>query len=218
MRDAFCRRYTNLDEGTAPAGDDIGSYLARLAFYEAASVDAFTLLARELGAHGAPDVLVRSCKTARRDESRHVRMATKLARRHGAVIVTPPALLDAPARALEEIAIENAVEGCVREAFSVTIATWQAEHAPTTGLRAFFASLAEDEARHATLSAGIDAWLRSRLSVTAARRVDVARNRGIAALQASLASEPIAGLGLPSASQAHALFATWLATHHPLAA
>jgi len=41
MRDAFCRRYANLDEGAAPAGDDVGSYLARLAFYEAASVDAF---------------------------------------------------------------------------------------------------------------------------------------------------------------------------------
>jgi hypothetical protein len=218
MRDAFCRRYTNLDEGTAPAGDDIGSYLARLAFYEAASVDAFALLARELGAHGAPDILVRSCKTARRDESRHVRMATKLARRHGAMIVTPPALVEAPPRTLEEIAIENAVEGCVREAFSVPIATWQAEHAPTTGLRAFFAALAEDEARHATLSAGIDAWLRSRLSATATRRVDVARNRGIAALQAVLSTEPIAGLGLPSVSQAHALFATWLATHHPIAA
>lgn len=218
MRDALCRRHANLDESAAPAGDDVGAYLARVAFYEAGSADAFTLLARELASHGAPDLLVRACKTAQRDENRHVRMATKLARRHGAVIVAPPALADAPPRALEDIAIENVVEGRVREAFSAAVAKWQGEHAPTTGLRAFFAALADDEARHAALSADIDAWLRSRLTVTARRRVDVARNRGVAAVQASLASEPVGGVGLPSMAQAQALFATWLATQQPIAA
>src|SRR5258708_38720960 len=60
-----------------------GRWLADAAWMEAASVRAFQRLARELAAHGAPLELVREARRAARDEARHARVMTTLARRHG---------------------------------------------------------------------------------------------------------------------------------------
>ena len=212
------RRYDSLDDTRAPSSTDIGSYLARMAFFEAASVDAFALLASDLRRHGAPTSLIRSSLAARRDEIRHARMAATLARRHGGAAVAPPAPRIGAPRSLEDIAVENAVEGCVRETFGVLLGLWQAEHAETAELRAFFGALATDESRHAALAMRVDAWLRSRLSESAIERVDAARERALVELEASLAAQPLPGLGLPSAAQAKALLATWLAATTALAA
>jgi hypothetical protein len=203
------RRYTVLDDACAPTASDVASYLARMAFFEAASVDSFALLERELAMHEAPAALIRSCTRAKRDEVAHARMARTLARRHGGVIVSPPSLPEMDPRALEAIAIENAVEGCVRETFGVLVGTWQAEHAPTKELRAFFGALAHDESRHAALALRIDAWLTDRLSIEARERVEEARSRALAELEASLDAEPVAGLGLPSVARVKQLFASW---------
>ncbi len=214
------RRYTGLDDREAPTGDTVGSYLARMAFFEAASVDAFALLADELATHDAPRSLIRACRVAKHDEVRHARMARTLAKRHGGVLVEPPAPSPAKSRDrahdLEAIATENAVEGCVRETFGVLIGMWQAEAAPTAELRAFFGAITQDELRHAALSMRIDAWLRSQLSPEAIERVDGARAHAIAALEASfLEHEPPAGLGLPSNAQGRALLASLLVVRQP---
>lgn len=205
------RRYTALDEHTAPIAFDAGSHLARMAFFEAASVDSFALLERELTAHGAPARLLRGCARARRDEIRHARMTESLARRQGSDVVAPPVLAPPPPRSLEAIATENAVEGCVRETFGVLTALWQAEHAPTRELRALFASLAADEARHAALAARIDAWVMTRLSASAQRRVESARAAAFAQIDASLDGVPVRGVGLPSPAEARRLFEAWRA-------
>jgi hypothetical protein len=189
-----------------------------MAFFEAASVDAFARLERELARHGAPASLRRSCRVAAADEVRHARMAAKLALKFGGTVVAPPPA-SAHAQSLEDLAIENAVEGCVRETFGVAIGMWQAEAAPTKQLRSFFAAIAQDESRHATLAARVDAWLRSKLSPAARERVERAREEALAALEASLlAHDPPPGLGMPTASQAHALFLQWRATGASLAA
>lgn len=206
------RRYTDLDDSSAPRAHDVASYLARMAFFEAASVDSFTLLRDELTKHGAPRALVAACTTARNDEIRHARMASRLARRHGGAVLAPPDLAASGARALEEIAIENAVEGCVRETFGVLVGMWQAEHAPTKELRAFFAKLAHDESRHAALALRVDAWVRTRLDAAAIARLDAAHARALAELEASLATEPVSGLGLPRPVDAARIFAAWTAT------
>lgn len=203
------RRYAGLDVREAPAGEGVGAYLARMAFFEAASVDAFHHLERELARHRAPARLLRACRDAAADEVRHARMAEKLAQRCGGTVVAPRSAQARP-QSMEELAVENAVEGCVRETFGVVIGMWQAQAAPTPQLRAFFASIAHDESRHAALAAHIDEWLRTQLPAAAAANVERAKQDALAALETSLLGhDPPAGLGLPTAAQAQALFREW---------
>lgn len=201
------RGYDGLDEDGAPIAVDVATYLARAAFYEAASVDAFTFLARELRRHGAPPSLVRSCLAARADEVRHARMATALARRvspnHPPTVVRPTTAL-VPHRSLEELAIENVVEGCVGESFGVVIGMWQAAHAPTEELRAFYNDIVTDEARHAALAWRVDAFVRARLDRAANARVDRARDEALVRLARTLDTS-VDGVGLPSKRDAERL-------------
>jgi len=212
------RRYDGVDDRGAPYATSVGSYLARMAFFEAVSVDAFAILEGDLGRLGAPRSLVRSCAAARLDEARHTRMASRLAIEHGGEVVAPPPPAQR-SRDLEALAIENAVCGCVGETFGVLVGMWQSITAPSAELRAFFAALVNDELRHAALSARIDAWARSALSPEARRRVDAARSRALAELETSLReSDPLHGLGLPSAAEALKLFHLWREGHSPLGA
>lgn len=203
------RRYDGLDERGAPRAHDAASYLARMAFFEAASIDAFAILARELRRHRAPAALVRACFGARGDEVRHARMAATLAKR--AAPGRPPKVLvpaspEEEERSLEALAIENASEGCIREAFGVLLGTWQALHAPTAELRAFFGKLAEDEARHAALAWRVDAFLRGRLDRAAHARVDRARDEALTRLARSIDAPAVRGVGLPAKRDAQRLF------------
>ncbi|MEO8874282.1 MAG: ferritin-like domain-containing protein, partial [Polyangiaceae bacterium] len=88
-----------------------------MAFLEAVSVHAFDRLEHELHAHGAQADLLLDARRARRDEERHTAMMTKLAARHGTYAQMPAAPKPTPIRSLVEIALENAVEGCVRETY-----------------------------------------------------------------------------------------------------
>lgn len=195
--------------GDAP-GDDVGGELAAMAELEAASVPAFERLARELVAHGAPAALVARARAAARDEIRHARAMTALATRHGA---TPRAIAigELPIRSLEAIAIENAVEGCVREAYGALVATFQAERA-APALRRVFRSIARDERRHAALSEAVAAWLDAALSPAGRAAVALARSAARAELRASLASAPACEpLGVPGGEVAVALFDAYFA-------
>lgn len=75
-------------------------HLADAAQLEAASVDAFALLVRELREHRAPRRLARAASRAGRDERRHARVAAALARRFH-VHVEPVAVAAKPSRSLE---------------------------------------------------------------------------------------------------------------------
>lgn len=183
----------------------LGAELAAMATLEAASVPAFERLARELEHHGAPPSLVRRAKRARRDEIRHAREMTKLAREHGHV---PRSFDAAPLtiRAPLAIARENAAEGCVLEAFGAVLATFQATRA-STGLRPTLEAIARDERRHAALAEDVDAWILSRLSTHERAEVQSARHEAIAALRARLPTMvPCATLGTPTPDAARALF------------
>ena len=67
----------------APGGDELGTYLARCAHLEAASVVAFTELAAQLAALGAPAGLVARCRTAATEEARHAAVLGGLADARG---------------------------------------------------------------------------------------------------------------------------------------
>ena len=184
----------------------LGEYFAQMARLEAASVDAFRHLRRELVAHRAPRRLIRAAERAARDEVRHARMTHALALRYGANRVVAQVRRQ-PVRTLEEIAVENAVEGCVREAFGALVAHWQSVAALDRVVRRAMARIASDETRHAALAFQVDAWLGSRLDATARARVQSAKAQAASALvlNAPIPSVVRAELGLPSAAQSRDL-------------
>jgi hypothetical protein len=73
-------------------------------------------------------------RRAARDEVRHARVMKKLARRAGGHV--PGVQVQAlHVRSLEEMALENVVEGCVRETFGAVVAMIQAERAGDARVR-----------------------------------------------------------------------------------
>jgi hypothetical protein len=196
----------------APMDDarSVGDYLARAAYLETAAVSAFSILAAELRAHGAPKSLTRSAHRARVDEVRHAREVGALARAFGG---TPrkPEVGRSRVRPIVEIAIENAVEGCVRETFGALVAEWQGEHARDFRVRATMKRIARDEVRHAALGWRVFDWAMARSSSEERARVEAAMLRAIDELEASVRVEPdrvlARTLGLPNAAEASALVA-----------
>jgi hypothetical protein len=184
----------------------VGAWLAQAAWLEAASIHAFVRLARELAAHRAPRSLIARALAAADDEVRHTTMMTALARRHGATVPVPVVAPPTP-RSLEALALENMVEGCVRETWAAVIALWQAGAAPDPGLRATFAAIAGDEVRHAALAWAIDAWVRPQLDDFARARIDLARDAAAAALAAVSEPGALVTLGMPTAADVRGLHA-----------
>lgn len=94
----------------------------------------------------------------------------------------------------------------MREAYAALEAAWQAQHAEDEEVRSAFATIARDEANHASLSIDIDRWARGRLDAEAGRELDQARADALDALRRSVtdrATPP--GLGLPNGEAAQAL-------------
>jgi hypothetical protein len=197
-----------LSQVEANGASALGDYLARAAHLEAASVFAFERMAQELAALGAPDALIDDARKARADEVRHSQAIERLARaRGGAPVAAVVAHL--PARSLEEIALENAVEGCVRETYGALVGGYQALCARDLELYAAMQPIAEDETRHAGLSHRVHAWLWTKLDAAARQRVRHAQQRAIFALAAELHTpmdESLRrALGLPTPEVAQAL-------------
>ena len=188
---------------------DLGSFFAEVAHLEAASVTAFARLARELSAHGAPARLVRLASRAAKDEIRHARTMTRLARRFGGE-PRAPRIAKARRRSLEAIARENAVEGCVRETFGALLATWQARAAADPGVRAAMRGIARDETAHAELSWSLAHWIEPRLSRAARARVEAARRAAIRELEQEVSRGVAVAIhraaGMPTPADARTLF------------
>jgi hypothetical protein len=201
------RRPAGLLASAPVRGTPLGVHFAEMARLEAASVTAFRHMRRELVAHGAPKRLVRAAERAARDEIRHARMTRSLARRYGAFAVDPE-VESRGVRSLEGIAVENAVEGCVREAFGALVACRQAQVAADPVIRAAMKRIARDETRHAALAFEVDAWARGRLDASARTRVEEARRQAFDDLFAQSGEASIAlrvPLGLPTQHESRVL-------------
>jgi rubrerythrin len=199
------RRPAGLARPRPCAGDATARWLATAAHLEAASVPAFERLAGELADHGAPRRLVAAARAAARDEVRHAARLGALAIARG-VRPAPVVVRPRRARSLAAIAVENAVEGCVRESYGAIVARRQAAAARDGEVRAAMARIAPDEARHAVLAHAIDAWATPRLTSANRRRVAAARRAAVVELRAALVA-PVpprarAALGLPSPADA----------------
>jgi hypothetical protein len=179
-----------LCEGRHPAGmvaTDLSQlrgaagYLARMAHFEAASVAAFRQLADELEFHGAPMPLVERARDAAKDEVAHAQSISALARKRGVVPPAPRVTKTMP-RSLQEIALDNAREGCVREAFGALVGLYQSRYAKDEEVRQAMARVAEDEISHAALSFELAHKLEGQLPNAARAEVEKAREEALNAL------------------------------------
>jgi hypothetical protein len=199
------RRPTGLVRARAKGGSALGAFFGHAAHLEAASVYAFAALAGELRGLGAPAELVRAAERGERDEERHTRLTRHIARLHG----TEPPVVRVErrrARSTSAMAIDNAVEGCVRETYGALAAAWQAAHARDARIARTMASIARDEARHAALSWAIARWVEPRLGVAAWRRLVAARRQAIRTLRrqarATVPAVLVERAGVPRAAAA----------------
>jgi hypothetical protein len=201
--------FASLGFGPVPRGRELGVHFARAACMEAGSVDAFRMLRDELIAHGAPRRLVRAASRAIRDEMRHIRQTVALARRFGEQPLAPRTAPPRARRSLHEMALENAVEGCVRETYSALECAWQAEVAADPVVRATMRRIARDEMRHLELSWAVHAWALGKLDADSRARLTAAQQAEIVTMLAELSHDPHDSLrrsgGLPRAADSRAL-------------
>ena len=193
--------------GASDAASPLGRFFTEAAELEAASVPAFLRLAEELAHHRAPVDLVNRARDAARDEIRHTAMMTSLARRFGAEPSTPE-IPSRPVRSLFEIALENAVEGCVHETYAALQATHQARHAGDRRIRKVMQRIAEDETRHGALAWNVAAWLEPLLSDDERARIERARIDAAASLMNGTVQphpDVVRTAGAPTAAQASRL-------------
>jgi hypothetical protein len=109
-------------------------------------------------------------------------MTARLARSRGALARLPelPAERTAPPRPLFEVALENAVEGCVRETYGAVVGLVEAQTSADASLRRAMRSIAVDECRHAELAWAVHAWAMARLHAEERRRVKDAMREAVA--------------------------------------
>ena len=197
--------------GRRPVGDGlcvgvdglppVAGYFMAATRLEAASVHAFHQLRERLRGFGAPPRLARKAARAKRDERRHARLTSRLARLHGnsgRIRVSSPGLA---ALDLEAFAIENAVEGCVRETFAAVLALHQAERSPHEHLQGPLRRLAQDEVDHAALAWRVHGWALGKLPPDGRARVRQAQREALIQLRATVLgfSAEVAGeVGLPA--------------------
>jgi len=127
-------------------------YLGTMECLEAASVPAFLRLADELRQHGAPAALVARAEQAAADEVGHAAGFAHLRAERGAPSAASPVEVPQAPRSLEALAVENAVEGCVRETFGALVAGYQARTAGDEALRRIMTRVAAEELLHAELA------------------------------------------------------------------
>jgi hypothetical protein len=198
-------------------GHTRAAWFAELAYLERASILAFEQLAGWLARRGAPAELIERCRAAADDEVVHGDRMAALAEREGASVPElAPCSPDADAELLA-VALHNAVEGCVREAFGALLGAYQAHSCDEPELRELFATIADDELRHGQLAWDLHAWLLAQLDDDAREQVGATQRRALAELAHETrqsADRTPRGLGWPSPELAAGMathFATLLA-------
>jgi hypothetical protein len=129
---------------------------------EHASIAAFSRLALQLLAHGAPTDLLRSVHQAAIDEVTHAERCWALARHFGGARVSagrfPFSEPVAVHGTLAALAADAVREGCLGETLGAHLAAEAAELASEPEVKAALSAIALEEAEHAVLSYRIVAW------------------------------------------------------------
>lgn len=196
-RRPLCHRPAELSEGNI-----LGTQLAGMAHMETVSVTAFEELAQQLSSLGAPKDFINRCRSAANDERLHAALLNKLANRYGGSFNGEALPCDTGASLLD-IALHNAVEGCVNEAWAACLAAHQARAATDATIRRVFAQIARDEVRHAQLAWDLHGWMLSQLTEAEQALVQEAQQEAIDALQQQQVNNDNAMtrfIGLPDAN------------------
>jgi hypothetical protein len=152
-----------LAHGTAVRIDTaLAAVWLRDARLEHASVASFARFAQDLLALGAPAALVEGALRAGLDEIDHAKRCFALASRFAgrslgpSVLHVPP--IDASRHDLAAVVAATISEGCVAETVAAMLAEAQLGSATDPEVRETLATIARDEARHATLAFQLVAW------------------------------------------------------------
>ena len=163
------------------SNQDLGNHFANCAYLEAASVDAFIELAEQLRTWGAPADLIQRCLIAAEEERNHTQLMDGLAKMYGGHRPVPSAELQSNT-SLFEVALHNAVEGCIHEAWAACVAMHQAIHADVS-IKRIYTHIAKDEIEHAQLSWDLHEWFHSQLSENERHLLRLAQLKAIEQLQ-----------------------------------
>lgn len=169
------REWSNLGASVDLDEDTRATWRARLersALEEHASIPAFARTICQLVALGAPAWLVEKTQRALADEIVHAKRSFEWVERLGGRPVGPGFFPDAVASfagdSVDAIAVALVRDafrgGCIGETLAAHEAAEHAATAPTSELRGFFETIAEDEARHAALAFETTRWLASRFA------------------------------------------------------
>jgi hypothetical protein len=160
--------------------------------------------------HQAPEALIAAAARAERDEIRHTEIMSRCARHFGG-LPSLPSPGPYAVRPLFEIALENAVEGCVRETYGALVAWLQLAQAADPYIQAAMGPIARDETDHAWLAFAVAQWMNGQLDEEARRAVRKAQMEAAARLSMEVGVDPPAALlhsaGLPAACVASQLVA-----------
>ncbi|WP_020559812.1 ferritin-like domain-containing protein [Thiofilum flexile] len=191
------------------AFNPIGQYLADMTAMETAAITAFRYLARELEAYGAPDKLIARAYQAADEEVRHAEMAGLLSEAYGGIAASVQ-VDDFRLRSLYEIALENAVEGCVHETFAAACGLWQSQQAELGVFRQVIGHITDEEMDHAALSWDIYQWIMPQLSALEQAHIREAQAEAIHNLMQDFKQESDSQIqqafGLPAHADAARLF------------
>jgi len=138
-------------------------HLRRVALLEHASVAAFAQVSLELLSLGAPPDLIEAAHRAALDEIRHARMCwSVLAALEGAPRgPSPMAIPPAGAVDPEQVLVNTVIDGCVGETLGSLLFAEAARRCTVPALADMYATIAEEEAEHATLAFRIVQFLAS---------------------------------------------------------
>lgn len=186
LHEVICVRHVYPGAGRLPMVAAAPSTLAEL---EAASVRAFSELARQLHELGAPRRLVRWAERSSREEIVHTRVALRAAGRARESRSHLAGRRRAREATLVGLAVHNAREGCVRELAAALAVAREARDTPPGDSCHALRRIALDEASHADLALAVDRWARARLDRASRAQVDAARDRALAELPAEAARE-----------------------------
>jgi hypothetical protein len=208
-RPQYLLRCKNPEETRLPEQAQVlAEFFAGVAQLEGAAVAAFQQVRRELIAYRAPPALIAEAGRAQQDEVRHAWLMGRLALALGAE-PKRPAFLAAPIRAPHDAALDNAMEGSVRETFGALVASHQGLTASSSRVRRLMRDVARDERRHATLSWRLHQWFRQRLPAGSGRALERAQVAALRQLREEWSQDPEPILmdqaGLPSAKTAQRL-------------
>jgi len=205
------RRPDGLLEAQLRPANPLGDYYASIAHLEQAAVAAFDVIERELARFDAPQDLRDRARRARADEVRHASRMAQFAERLGAQVPDTHVALSNE-RSLLAAALENAVEGCVREAWGALSAHYQSVTTQDPEAQRAWREIAVDETEHAELSFALHEWYLQQLTSEERAQVTAALERARLQLRVELAvaapphAAVVYGAGVPDPICAVALF------------